>query len=125
AVAAGLKTMELLRREGTYEKLEAIGKTLQEMLESAAQEAGVACTVQRVGAMLTPFFRDGEVTRWEHADACDRDAFGRFHGALLEGGVYWPPSQFEAGFPSLAHDDAALDTTRQALPKAFAAARGR
>ncbi|MFT5355270.1 MAG: glutamate-1-semialdehyde 2,1-aminomutase [Polyangiales bacterium] len=122
AVAAGLKTLELLRVEGTYEKLETIGATLQTMFEEAIQAAGVACTVQRVGAMITPFFKEGGVTRWEDADACDRDAFGRWHGAMLEGGIYWPPSQFEAGFPGLAHDDAALEKTRKALPTAFAAA---
>lgn len=124
AVAAGLKTLELLRVEGTYEKLESIGAALQEMFEEAIKATGVTCTVQRVGAMITPFFKEGGVTRWEDADACDRDAFGRWHAAMLEGGIYWPPSQFEAGFPSLAHDKAALEKTQKALPAAFAAARG-
>ena len=124
AVAAGLKTLELLRAEGTYEKLEAIGAKLQTMMEEAAKAAGVACTVQRVGAMITPFFKEGGVTRWEDADACDREAFGRWHAGMLEAGVYWPPSQFEAGFPSLAHDDASLEKTKKALSTAFVAAKG-
>ena len=81
----------------------------------------MTCHVQRVGAMITCFFRDGAVTRWEEADACDRDAFARWHRALLANGVYWPPSQFEAAFPGLAHDEDALDKTRVALRAAFEA----
>ncbi|MBX3248712.1 MAG: glutamate-1-semialdehyde 2,1-aminomutase [Myxococcales bacterium] len=124
AVAAGRKTLELLRAPGTYEKLEAIGAELEAMLVAAAKEAGVTCTVQRVGAMITPFFHDGAVRSWREADQCDRATFGRWHAAMLEHGVHWPPSQFEAAFPSLAHDADALAKTRAALGPAFAAARG-
>jgi glutamate-1-semialdehyde 2,1-aminomutase len=124
AVAAGRKTLELLRAPGTYEKLEAISAELEAMLVAAAKEAGVTCTVQRVGAMITPFFHDGAVKSWREADRCDRAAFGRWHAALIAHGVHWPPSQFEAAFPSLAHDSAALEKTRRALGPAFAAARG-
>jgi glutamate-1-semialdehyde 2,1-aminomutase len=124
AVAAGRKTLALLRAPGTYERLEAISAELEAMLVAAAKEAGVTCTVQRVGAMLTPFFHDGAITSWREADRCDREAFGRWHAALIEHGVHWPPSQFEAAFPSLAHDAAALEKTRAALGPAFAAARG-
>jgi len=124
AVAAGLTTLRLLKAAGTYEKLEAIGAALEQMLGEAAREAGCPCHIQRVGAMLTVFFREGAVRSWSDADACDREAFGRWHAALIEGGVHWPPSQFEAAFPSLAHDDAAMERTKAALPKAFAAAKG-
>ena len=124
AVAAGLKTLEVLRREGTYDRLEAIGAQLEAMLREAASEAGCPCHIQRVGAMVTVFFREGEVRSWADADACDREAFGRWHNALIEGGVHWPPSQFEAAFPSLAHDDEALQRTRDALGAAFRAAKG-
>lgn len=122
AVAAGSTTLDLLRREGTYERLEVLGDRLQTMLRDAAAKHGVPCTVQGVGAMLTCFFTDkGPVRGWPDADACDRDAFARWHGRLLENGVYWPPSQFEAAFPSLAHDDDALATTERAFDAAFAA----
>ncbi len=124
AVAAGLTTLRLLKAEGTYEKLEAIGAKLEVMLREAADAAGCTCHIQRVGAMLTVFFREGAVRSWTDADACDREAFGRWHAGLIEGGVHWPPSQFEAAFPSLAHDEAALEKTKAALPKAFAAAKG-
>lgn len=119
AVAAGLATLAELRKEGVYEKLEAIGAALESMLREAADEVGVPCTIQRVGAMITVFFREGAVRGWEDAAGCDRDAFARWHAGLLEGGVYWPPSQFEAAFPSLAHDDQALARTRRALVPAF------
>jgi len=124
AVAAGLTTLRLLKAEGTYEKLEAIGAKLEAMLREAADEAGCPCHIQRVGAMLTVFFREGAVQSYTDAAESDREAFGRWHAALIEGGVHWPPSQFEAAFPSLAHDDAAFERTKAALPKAFAAAKG-
>lgn len=122
AVAAGRKTLELLGAEGTYEKLEGIGAALETIIREAATKAGVTICLQRAGAMLTVFFNDGSPVRgWDDAAACDRDRFARWHGALLAHGVYWPPSQFEAAFPSLAHDDTALATTKAAMEAAFAA----
>ncbi len=121
AVAAGLKTLELLRQDGVYDRLEQAGAAVQAIIEEAAAAACVDCRVQRVGSMLTAFFRKGEVKGWDDAADTDREAFGRFHAALLEHGVYWPPSQFEAAFVSLAHDDAALEQTRTAMGKAFGA----
>lgn len=125
AVQAGLATLRALQREGTYEQLEQIGSRVQAALEEAAKAAGVAVVVQRVGAMLTPFFTDQPAVRnWQHAAACDKEAFGRFHSGLIEHGVHWPPSQFEAGFLSLAHDDAALSRTEEAMTAAMGKARG-
>jgi len=122
AVAAGIATLELLRAPGVYERLEASSAALEAMMTEHARRAGVDCVVQRVGSMLTPFFSASRVRNWSDADRSDRAAFGRWHAALLRGGVYWPPSQFEAGFISLAHDRAALERTEQVLPSAFAAA---
>jgi glutamate-1-semialdehyde 2,1-aminomutase len=121
AVAAGLATLELLRESGVYERLERSSAALESVLREEAQAAGVALTVQRVGSMLTPFFSDGEVRSWSDAARSDRKRFARFHRALLDNGVYWPPSQFEAGFVSLAHDDAALERTRDAVSLAVRA----
>lgn len=123
AVAAGLKTLELLRAEGVYDRLEQAGAKLQAIIEEAAKNAGVPCHVQRVGSMLTAFFRQRAVKGWDDAAETDREAFARWHGALIAHGVYWPPSQFEAAFLSIAHDDAALDKTRTAMAAAFAAAK--
>jgi len=122
AVAAGLTTLRLLSAPGMYERLERISAEVQAILVDAAREASVACVVQRVGSMLTPFFTDRAVRSWSDADRCDRAAFGRFHAGLIAAGVYWPPSQFEAAFVSLAHDDVALEKTRTAARRAFRAA---
>ncbi|MEM9074717.1 MAG: glutamate-1-semialdehyde 2,1-aminomutase [Myxococcota bacterium] len=124
AVAAGRATLAALRQEGTYDRLEAISAELEALIRTAGKEAGASFEVQRVGAMLTCFFRSGAVSRWEDADGCDREAFARWHGALLKEGVYWPPSQFEAAFPSLAHDAEALARTQKAMGPAFRAALG-
>jgi len=105
---------------GLYERLEASGKLVEEILVSAAARARVDLTVQRAGSMLTPFFTQGPVRSWVDAARADRARFARFHRALLDHGMYWPPSQFEAGFVSLAHDAAALDATRRAVEQAMA-----
>jgi glutamate-1-semialdehyde 2,1-aminomutase len=123
AVAAGLATIELLLRPGVYEDLEEKGAEVQQMLEEHAGAAGVPITVQRVGSMVTAFFRNKPVRNWDEACDTDREAFGRWHASLLEHGVYWPCSQFEAAFISLAHDADALQNTGQAFKAAFAALR--
>ncbi|HEX7480952.1 MAG TPA: glutamate-1-semialdehyde 2,1-aminomutase [Polyangiales bacterium] len=119
AMAAGLTTLELLRAPGVYERLESLGQRLETLFREAASKAGVTLTVQRVGSMLTPFFGTGPIRCWDDANRCDRKLFGRFHSQLLEHGVYWPPSQFEAGFISLAHDDAAFEQTSKAVTAAL------
>jgi glutamate-1-semialdehyde 2,1-aminomutase len=121
AVAAGLATLELLREPGVYERLERSSAALENVLTEAAADAGVAMRVQRVGSMLTPFFTDSEVRSWTDAARTDRKRFAHFHRALLDSGVYWPPSQFEAGFVSLAHDDVVIDKTREAVSRALRA----
>ncbi len=112
AVAAGIATLDLLVERGLYERLEASSAALEEGLGLALKDAGVC--IQRVGSMITIFFGSAPVRSWDDAAKCDREAFGRFHGALLEQGVYWPPSQFEAAFVSLAHDDATIEKTVRA-----------
>ena len=121
AVASGLATLALLREPGVYEKIEAASAAVESIFCEAAAAAKVELQVQRVGSMLTPFFSSGPVRTWADADKCDRKRFGRFHRALLDRGVYWPPSQFEAGFVSLAHDTTALELTRAAVTDALQA----
>ncbi len=121
AVQAGLATLRKLKSEGTYERLDALGARVEAAFVDAAKKAGVPLTVQRVGSMLTPFFTTGAVTSWTTAAKSDTATFGRFHQALLAEGVYWPPSQFEAGFASLAHDERALTRTEAGLRSAFKA----
>jgi glutamate-1-semialdehyde 2,1-aminomutase len=119
AVQAGLATVRALKAPGVYEKLEQLGARLEAAFVDGAKKAKVDLTVQRVGSMLTPFFTTGPVTNWDDASRCDTARFGRFHRALLEGGVYWPPSQFEAGFISLAHDEVAFERSERAIHAAF------
>jgi glutamate-1-semialdehyde 2,1-aminomutase len=121
AVAAGLKTLELLRRPGTYERLDALTEGLTLGLRAEAACAGVALTVNRVGSMFTPFFTAEPVTDYASAQKADTTAFGRFFRALLERGVYFPPSQFEAVFVSSAHSEDDIAETIRAVGAAFAA----
>jgi glutamate-1-semialdehyde 2,1-aminomutase len=118
AVAAGLATLRALGRAGFYEELEAKSARLEAALKQAAGARPV--TIQRVGSMLTPFFTDRPVRSWDDAATCDTGAFGRWHRAMLDGGVHWPPAQYEAAFVGIAHDDAVLDRTAEAADRAFA-----
>lgn len=123
AVAAGLKTLELLRRPGTYERLEALTEKLTSGLAFEAAKARVPLAVNRVGSMFTAFFTDRPVTDYSSAKRADTVAFGKFFRALLECGVYFPPSQFEAAFLSLSHSEDDVARTIQAAAQAFAALR--
>ncbi len=120
AVAAGQKMLELLSRPGVYEKLEASSQKLTDGLTTLAREAGIATTTNRVGSMFTTFFTDGAVRNYADAKRSDARQFGRFFHAMLDRGVYLAPSQFEAAFVSLAHDDRALDRTLTAARAALA-----
>jgi len=119
AVAAGLKTLEILRRPGTYQRLEMISKKLALGLASAAAKAGVPVTVNRVGSMSTCFFTREPVTDYASAKKSDTGKFALFFRSLLERGVYFPPSQFEAAFVSTAHSDADVALTLEAAAKSF------
>lgn len=120
AVAAGLKTLELLE-PASYEHLEALGARLEAGIRRAIESHHANACVQRVGSMLTVFFQRGPVTSWNDAKTSDTAAFGRWHRGLLERGVYWPPAQYEAAFISLAHTDDVIDRTVQAIGQSFAA----
>ena len=108
AMAAGIATLGLLDA-AAYARLEEIGARLEDGLVAAAQRAGVAARVQRVGSLLTLFFTDGEVRDEDDAKISDRDRFAAFHRAMLRRGVLLPPSQFECLFLSLAHDEETID----------------
>jgi glutamate-1-semialdehyde 2,1-aminomutase len=109
AVAAGAKTLEVLRRPGTYERLEALGKRLGEGLVEQAKQAGIPLSVNRMGSMLTAFFNSAPVTDYPSAKASDSVKFATFFGEMLSRGVYFPPSQFESLFVSTAHSEEEID----------------
>jgi glutamate-1-semialdehyde 2,1-aminomutase len=109
ATAAGLSVLRRLRDPAVYEELERRGARL----EAGLREAGAA--VQRVGAMLTVFQQDGPVRTLADAQRSDTDRYAEVFRALLERGVYVAPSQYEAMFLSLAHDDEEIDRTVEAF----------
>jgi glutamate-1-semialdehyde 2,1-aminomutase len=115
AMAAGLATLEVLARPGTWEQAEAFARRVAEAIEARAREAGVAVTVQRVGTMLTPFFSPTPVRDFTGARATDRAGYNAFFHAMLEGGVYLAPSAFEAAFTSAVHGEAELAAIETAL----------
>ncbi len=119
AVAAGVKTLELLRRPGAYERLETLGAKLADGLAREAARAGVPWSVNRVGSMLTGFFTEGPVRDYVSAKRSDTEAFARFFRAMLSGGVYLAPSQFELTFVSLAHGEEEIDEALQVARAAF------
>ncbi len=121
AVAAGLTTLRLLERPGTYEKLEATSHRLIEGIGALAREAGVALQANRVGSMFTGFFSGSEVLDYASAKRSDAARFGRWFRAMLERNIYLAPSQFEAAFVSLAHTDADIARTLEAAHHAFQA----
>jgi glutamate-1-semialdehyde 2,1-aminomutase len=113
AVTAGLETLAILRedRSGIYARLEGLGRSLAEGLRQSARNAGVPVVVNQVGSMLTVFFTTAlEVVDYKGAKTSDTGKFGRWFRGLLERGVYWPPSQFEAAFLSdaMREDDIAF-----------------
>jgi glutamate-1-semialdehyde 2,1-aminomutase len=124
AMTAGAATLRLLAEPGVYDHLERLTARLVDGLGAAAQAAGVMYTANRVGSMFTGFFSDAPVTDYVSAKRANTRRYARFFHAMLERGVYLAPSQFEAGFVSLAHTDDDIDATLQAASAAFELAAG-
>ncbi len=122
AMAAGIATLCQLKanRQHFYKQLGDMAGKLVAGVMAAAKGAGVPMTANRVGSMFTFFFTDRQVTDWESAATCDTAKFGRFHGALLDAGVWLPPSQFEAAFLSIAHTQGDIDDTIAGAREALA-----
>jgi glutamate-1-semialdehyde 2,1-aminomutase len=118
AVSAGLATLALLTPE-LYQKLEALGASLEEGLREVARASGVPACVQRVGSMITLFFTEGPVRSWDDAARSDTKRFGAWHRGMLARGIYWPPSQFEAAFLGGAHSEADIERTVAAAKEAL------
>jgi len=114
AMTAGIKTLELLRTPGTYEYLDKITKKLADGLVEIAHQTGHAACGGQISGMFGLFFTAGPVHNYEDAKKSDTGKFGRFHRGMLERGIYLAPSQFEAGFTSLAHTEEDIEQTLQA-----------
>ncbi|MEB3301313.1 MAG: glutamate-1-semialdehyde 2,1-aminomutase [Cyanobacteriota bacterium] len=119
AMTAGIKTLELLKQPGTYERLATITERLSSGLQEAARQAGVPISGGAISAMFGFFLCHGPVRNFEEAKSADTARFAKLHRAMLERGIYLAPSAFEAGFTSLAHSDADIDTTIQAFREVF------
>jgi glutamate-1-semialdehyde 2,1-aminomutase len=122
AVRAGLKTLEILARPGTYERLEATSARLGEGIADALGHLSLRGCVNRVGSLVTVFLGVEGVGAAEEARRADTAMFARFFHAMLERGIYLPPSQFEAMFVSLAHGEADIDRTVAAARESLAEA---
>jgi glutamate-1-semialdehyde 2,1-aminomutase len=120
AMAAGIETLRVLGEPGVWDRIARAGERLYDGVGDAAAETGVAGQPTRAGTMFGFFFTESPVRSWEDAVRADTDRFAAFHRAMLERGVYLPPSQFEAWFLSGAHGDAEIDTTIGAARDAFA-----
>ncbi|NIF76135.1 glutamate-1-semialdehyde-2,1-aminomutase [Paraburkholderia sp. Cy-641] len=124
AVAAGLKTLQLIQAPGFYDTLAARTTRLTQGLAQAAREAGVPFAADAIGGMFGLYFRESIPASFAEVTQSDVPRFNAFFHKMLDAGVYFAPSAYEAGFVSSAHDDAVIDATLDAARGAFAALKG-
>lgn len=119
AVAAGLATLQLVQTPGFYEALGARTLQLTEGLSDAARRKNVPFCAQAVGGMFGLYFRSEPPSSYAEVMRCDRNAFNRFFHSMLQQGIYFAPSAFEAGFVSSAHDETDIAETLAAAERVF------
>lgn len=119
AMTAGMTNLEILSAPGVYEELESKSAMLAEGLAQAAEEAGVSCWFNRVGAMFSCFFTSEPVVDYASATTSDTKKFTAWFWKMLEQGSYFAPSQYEAGFMSLAHSEEDINRTIEAARIAY------
>jgi glutamate-1-semialdehyde 2,1-aminomutase len=119
AMTAGIETLKALSQPGIYPELERKARALEDGITKAASQASARVKIVRYASLLTVFFTNRSVTDYDSAKLADTQKFAQFHHVLLRQGIYWPPSQFEAVFLSLAHTDADIDATIAAVQTAF------
>jgi len=119
AMAAGITTLEILNDSSLYAQLDENGELLQEGLAAAACDSCVPLSIARQGSLLTVFFSAESVTDYASARGCNTAVFARFFRGMMRQGIYWPPSQFEAAFLSLAHSRRDIAATVRAARKVF------
>ena len=119
AMTAGVETLKILQQPGSYERLNSQSQRLADGIKEAASAADVPCFQTRVGSMSCVFFTDKNVTDFRSAKTSDVEKYGRYFHAMLGGGVYLAPSQFEATFVSLAHSEEDIDRTVSQVADAF------
>ena len=120
AMTAGIKTLEIMRRPKQYDHLEQVTKRLTAGLLQIAKETGHAACGGYISGMFGLFFTEGPVHNYDDAKGSDAQKFAHYHRGMLERGIYLAPSQFEAGFTSLAHTEADVDRTLAAAREVMA-----
>ncbi len=120
AMAAGIAALDLICEQRVWDQMETRAQQLEAGIAAAARKAGVPIRQKRVGTMFTTFFTDVDPVNWRTVKAADKERFGKFFRKMLENGVYLAPSQFEAGFLSMQHDEQVIGDTVAAAEKAFA-----
>ena len=120
AMSAGIATLELIREQNVWVKIEELAKQLEQGIGVAAAKAGVPITQTRVGTMFTTFFGDIQARDWSTVKEANAEQFAKFFRMMLEQGVYLAPSQFEAGFISITHTAETIDHTLEAVQVALA-----
>jgi glutamate-1-semialdehyde 2,1-aminomutase len=119
AMAAGIITLRVLGNEGVYGALDQLAGQLADGLLALARQAETPVQINRAGSMFTPFFSEAPVTNYASAKQADTERYARFHRAMLERGVYLPPSQFEAWMVSLVHMEREVEETLSAAETAL------
>ena len=119
AMSAGIAALDLIRPESVWEEMERRGRQLDAGIESAAKKAGVPIQQTRVGTMRTTFFSETKPVDWNTVKVADKVQFGKFFQKMLANGVYLAPSQFEAGFLSIVHDEEIIVATIDAGEETF------
>ena len=119
AMTAGIKTLELLKQEGTYEKLESTTSRLIEGIIQSADNNGFIINGGSISAMFGFFLCEGPVRNFEEAKTNDSETFAKLHREMIKRGIYLAPSPFEAGFTSLAHSEEEIDKTIEAFDESF------
>jgi glutamate-1-semialdehyde 2,1-aminomutase len=119
AMCAGLATLDLISDPKVWDEMEARGRQLDAGVDSAAKRAGVPIQQTRVGTMRTTFFSEMKPVDWNSVKSADKAQFGKFFRKMLENGVYLAPSQFEAGFLSIVHDENVIAATLVAVEETF------
>jgi len=121
AMSAGIAALDLIRGDDCWEEMEQAAGRLEAGISSAAEKTGIPIQQTRVGTMFTTFFSETKPVDWNTVKRADKVRFGKFFQKMLENGVYLAPSQFEAGFLSIQHDEAIIDATIEAAAEAFGA----
>ncbi len=119
AMTAGVETLKVLNELGVYERLEKASSRLEEGIAKAVSSLNFKLNISRFASLLTIFFTDNPMLDYESVSGADRALFSRFFQHLLAQGIYWPPSQFEAAFISMAHSDEDIQYTIKAINRAL------